>query len=162
MFLGFIDDGGANTNPQRFHVQFSGNSTGDEDWTTVATYTATQTGTPAREALTGASLSDDTMEVASTTGFTTIGMAVYIQDSSVVTDGEWNYVETYTTDTSIDLYDVVTTAKDSADFINEAQIWTAQFDLSGVLRMRVVFENEGATAADCHAKARVTTADSIA
>lgn len=159
LFHGFIE-AAANTDPQKWYVQASAAASGNEDWANLLDYTIDETGTPAREALTGAE-ADDTLAVASTTGFAA-GDTVYIEDSGTLADGEWGQVESIVTDTTIDLIDTLTAAKDAADFVNAAQIFVAQIDLSAIGRLRVIYANEGATAADSHIKATMVTADSIA
>jgi hypothetical protein len=158
--VGFIEEA-ANTNPQRFRIQGSASATNNEDWDDLAVFTITSTGTIAREALTGASLADLTMEVASTTGFST-GMKIYLEDTGTLANGEWGHVQNIVTDTSVDIYDIPTNAKDNTDFICEANMFAFQLDLSSVTRLRAIFENEGATAVNCHYKVLMTTADTIA
>ena len=75
-------------------------------------------------------------------------------------DSEWAKCEQIVTDTSIDLIDGLTTGKDSADVIwNDADVITVQIDISGVTRLRVVFQHEGATGANAHVKALMVTGD---
>lgn len=158
MQLGFIE-ATANTNPQKFIVQVSSEAADNDNWRNLAVYTVSFTGTPEREAIT--SQSTDTVTVASTTGVDTVGQFVYIQDTGTIANSEWHHVES-ATGTVVTLYDAVTTAFDSADFINTAWEKTVQWDLSSIDRLRVVVENEGAAAADVHVKVDVSTADSIA
>jgi hypothetical protein len=156
--LGFIE-AQVNTNPQRFIVQVSSEAADNDNWRNLAVYTIDFTGTPEREAIT--SQSTNTVTVASTTGVNTPGQVVYIQDAGAIGNSEWHHVES-ATGTVVTLYDAVTSAFDASDFINTAWEKTVQFDLSSVDRMRVVFENEGTTAADVHVKIDASTADSIA
>jgi hypothetical protein len=150
-----------NTNPGSFYVQVSGASSNDEDWVTVAKYTAQAT-TADTEALSGSEAAGQTaLEVASTTGFAA-GDILYIQDTGVVADGEWNYCDKIVANTSIDLWAGLTNAKDNADVVwNDAEIFVCQLDLTAVGRVRVVFQHEGATGANVHVKALMVTGDSI-
>ncbi len=151
----------ANTNPGSFFVQISPSSSGDEDWATVATFTATVS-TPATEAMTATEASGETsLACASTTGFLE-GDKLYIQDAGVLADSEWALCELVTLDASIHLFDGLTAGKDSSDFIwNDADIFTAQLDLTAVGRVRVLFLHRGAVGANCHVKAMMVTGDSI-
>jgi len=156
--LGFVE-AQVNTNPQRFIVQVSSEAADDDNWRNLATYQVSFTGTPEREAI--SSQSTNTVTVASTTGVDTPGQLVYIQDAGAIASSEWHHVETASA-TVVTLYDAVTSAFDASDFINTAWEYVAQFDLSSIDRLRVVFENEGAIAADVHVKIDASTADSIA
>lgn len=156
--LGFVE-AQVNTNPQRFIVQVSSEAADDDNWRNLAVYTVSFVGTPEREAIT--SQSTNTVTVASTTGVDTVGQIVYIQDAGAISASEWHHVES-ATGTVVTLYDAVTSAFDASDFINTAWEKTVSFDLSSIDRLRVIFENEGTTAADVHVKIDASTADSIA
>jgi len=151
-----------NTNPGIFLIQASASASGNEDWVDLLRFrTKVEAGAVPTQALTGAE-ADDTLAVASTTGFVAEDV-VYIQDAGTLADSEWNRVESIVTDTTIDLFDTLTTAKDAADFIwGDAEVFIAQIDLSAVGRIRVVFAHDGAAAANSHVKALMVTADSIA
>lgn len=152
----------ANTNPGKFLVQISGAASGNEDWGTVAEFDATIS-TADTEAMTVTeSASETALAVAATAGFAA-NDKLYIQDASVVADGEWARCREIVTDTTIDLVDGLTNAKDSSDVIwNDADIFTCQLDLTAVGRVRVVFQHEGAAGANCHVKGMMVTGDSIA
>jgi hypothetical protein len=151
----------ANTNPGKFLVQVSGATSGNEDWVTVAEFDATIS-TADTEAMTASEPQGETaLAVAATAGFASEDK-LYIQDSSVVADGEWGLCREIVTNTTIDLVDGLTNAKDNADVIwNDADIWTCQLDLTAVGRVRVVFQSEGATSVNCHIKAMAIYGDSI-
>lgn len=151
----------ANTNAGSFLVQVSGSDSGNEDWATVAQFTANST-TADTEAMTATEPAGETvLAVASTTGFVA-GDLLYIQDAGTVADGEWARCQEIVTDTSINLIDGLTNAKDSSDVIwNDANVFVAQLDLIAVTRVRVVFQHEGATGANVHVKALMITGDSI-
>jgi hypothetical protein len=158
LFHGFVE-ATANDNPQKFYIQISGETSGNEDWATVATYTM-KTGTPADETLSGAE-SDDTLTVTTTAGFVA-GDVIYIQDTGTLADSEWSQVESVTA-TVITITDTLTNAKDGSDIVfGNAQVIEHPMDLSAVLRVRVIYENQGATAANTHYKATLVTGDSFA
>lgn len=153
----------ANTNPGSFLIQTSPSASGDEDWVTQVKLDATIS-TADTEAMTATEpVGETVLAVASTTGFVA-GDTLYIQDASVVADGEWAKCQEIVTNVSINLIDGLTTQKDSADFIwNDADAFPGvQLDLTAVGRLRVVFQHEGATGANVHVKAIMVTGDSIA
>lgn len=152
----------ANTNPGSFHIQVSGSSSGNEDWATIMKFTAQAT-TAATEALTATEPSGETsLAVASTTGFTAEDL-VYIQDAGTLADSEWGLVQEITGTPTIVLVDGLTTGKDASDFIwDQAEIFPVNLNLSAVGRVRVIFQHEGATGANCHVKALMITGDSFA
>lgn len=151
----------ANTNPGTFHVQVSPSSSGNEDWATVAKFTANN-GTADTEAMTATEpIGETVLAVASTTGFAYSDL-LYIQDAGTLADSEWALCQEVVSNTSINLVDGLTTAKDSSDVIwNDANVFVAQLDLTSVSRLRVIFIHEGATGANVHVKAIMTTGDSI-
>ena len=152
----------ANTNPGRFLVQVSGAASGNEDWATIHEFDATIS-TADTEGLTATEpVGEKALTVAATAGFVANDI-LYIQDASVVADGEWGRCREIVTDTTIDLVDGLTNEKDSADVIwNDADVFTCQLDLTAVGRVRVVFQHEGAAGANCHIKADAIYGDSIA
>ncbi len=152
----------ANTNPGRFLVQISGSSSGNEDWATIHEFDAITT-TPNDETMTATEpIGETALTVASTGGFAANDI-LYIQDVGTVADGEWGRCREINTDTTIDLVDGLTNAKDSADHIwNDGDIFVTILDLTSVGRVRVVFQHEGATGANCHIKGLMITGDSIA
>ena len=152
----------ANTNAGSFHVQVSPETSGNESWVTVAQFTA-NVGTADTEAMTATEpVAETVLAVASTTGFVANDI-LYIQDAGTLADSEWARCKEIVTNTSIDLVDGLTTAKDSSDVIwNDANVFVAQLDLTSVGRVRVIFIHEGATGANVHVKAIMVTGDSIA
>jgi hypothetical protein len=152
----------ANTNPGKFLIQVSGAASGNEDWATIYEFDATistadSEGINATEPVGETALAVD----AATAGFVANDI-LYIQDTTVVADGEWARCREIVTDTTIDLVDGLTNQKDNADVIwNDADIWTCQLDLTAVGRVRVVFQSEGAAGANCHIKAMAIYGDAI-
>lgn len=151
----------ANTNPGSFYVQASGSAAGDEDWATIAQFTA-QVSTADTEAMTATEPAGETvLAVASTTGFVATDN-LYIQDTGTLADSEWAKCQEIVANVSIDLIDGLTNQKDSADVIwNDAEIFPCQLDLTSISRWRVVFQHEGAVGANVHVKALAITGDSI-
>jgi len=151
----------ANTNPGKFLVQVSGAASGTEDWATMYEFDATIS-TADTEATTATEpVGEKVLVVAATAGFVANDL-LYIQDTSVVGDGEWGRCQEIVTNTSINLVDGLTNQKDSADVIwNDADIFNCQLDLTSVGRIRTVFQHEGATGANCHIKAMAIYGDSI-
>ena len=152
----------ANTNPGKFLVQVSGSSSGNEDWATVYEFDATIS-TADTEAMTATEPAAETvLAVASTTGFVA-NDTLYIQDTGTLSDSEWARCQEIVTNTSIDLVDGLTNGKDSSDVIwNDADVFTCQLDLTAIGRLRVVFQHEGTTGANCHVKGLMVSGDSIA
>ena len=152
----------ANTNPGKFLVQISGAESGNEDWQTIQQFDATVS-TADTEAMTATEpIGETALAVAATAGFVANDI-LYIQDAGVVADSEWARCREIVTDTTIDLVDGLTNAKDSSDVIwNDADIFSCSLDLTSVGRVRVVFQHEGAAGANCHIKAMAIYGDSIA
>jgi len=139
----------------------SGAASDNEDWATIREFDATIS-TADTEAMTATEpIGETALAVSSTAGFAA-NDNLYIQDASVVTDGEWGRCESLTGTTVINLVDGLTNAKDSSDVIwNDADVFTCQLDLSSVGRVRIVFQSEGTTSVNCHIKAMAIYGDSI-
>lgn len=151
----------ANTNPGKFLVQISGAASGNEDWATIAEYDATIS-TADTEAMTATEpIGETALAVASTTGFVANDI-LYVQDAGTLADSEWGRCREITGTPTIDLVDGLTSQKDSSDVIwNDADIFKFQRDIVSIGRVRVVFQHEGATGANCHIKAMAIYGDSI-
>lgn len=144
----------ANTNPGKFLIQTSPSASGSEDWSTYQELIVNNT-TADTEAMTATEpIAETVLAVASTTGFVTEDV-LYIQDVGTLADSEWGLCQEIVTNTSINLVDGLTVAKDSADVIwNDANVFPAVLiDCTALARVRVVFMHEGATGANCHVKA---------
>jgi hypothetical protein len=149
----------ANTNPGKFLIQISGSAQGNEDWATIFEFDATIS-TADTESLTATEpVGETALAVVATAGFIANDI-LYIQDASVVVDGEWARCREIVTDSTIDLVDGLTKAKDSSDVLwNDADIFTCALDLEAVSRIRVVFQHEGASGVNCHVKGLMVTGD---
>lgn len=150
----------ANTNSGIFRIEGSASASGDEDWVPLYQVAATVS-TADTEAMTATEPSGETvLACASTTGFVA-GDLLYIQDTGTLADSEWARCQEIVANTSINLVDGLTNGKDSSDVIwNDADTWAIGLDLSSVTRIRVVFQHEGATGANCHVKATMVSLDS--
>lgn len=162
MYHGYVE-ATADTNPGSFLVQVrpdDGAGAVNEHWITIAEYTVKGT-TPDTEAMTATEPAGETvLAIASSTGFA-IRDLLYIQDTTTLADSEWGEARSIVTNTSITLYDGLTTQKDSADVIwNDASKFVCALDLNGMESFRVIWTHEGATGANGHVKAIAVTYDS--
>ncbi len=102
-------------------------------------------------------IGETVLAVAATAGFVALDK-LYIQDTVTVVNSEWALCQEIVLNTSINLVDGLTNAKDGADIIrNDADIWTFVLDVSSSKRIRVLFIHEGTAGADCHIKGLMTT-----
>lgn len=164
LYHAYVEDT-ADTNPGTFKVQVRpdpGDGSVNENWVTIAEYVAKGTD-PDTEAMTATEpIGETVLVVASTTGFAAED-ALYIQDAVTLTDSEWAECQEIVTDTSIDLIDGLTRAKDSADVIwNDASRFACSLNLNANESYRVIWSHEGATGANGHVKAIAITHDSDA
>ena len=151
----------ANTNPGSFLIQLSPLGTGVEHWTTLQTL-PTKAGTPADELLDAAEpAAEKVIAVTLTAGFVA-GDIVYLEDKVTLANSEWHRLQEIVTDVSINLIDGLTNAKAIGDeAFGQAEMFIVQVDLLSAGRLRVVFQHEGAVAADSHIYGTITTTDSI-
>ena len=150
----------ANTNAGVFRIEGSASSSGDEDWAALYSVAATAS-TADTEAMTATGPAGETvLACASTTGFLAYDK-LYIQDTGTLADSEWAVCQEVVLNTSINLVDGLTNAKDATDIIwSDADIWAIYVDLAAITRLRVVFQHEGVAGANCHVKALMVTLDS--
>ena len=148
----------ANTNSGIFLIQVSGSASGNEDWATIAQI-ATTVSTADTEAMTATEpIGETVLAVASTTGFVQSDY-LYIQNTTLA-DSEWGRCQEIVANTSINLIDGLTNQQTNTSVIwNDCDVIPVQIDLTGVTRIRVVFQHEGATGANCHVKALMVTGD---
>ena len=153
----------ANTNPGEFLVQVSGAASGNEDWVTVYEFDATIS-TADTEAMTATEpIGETVLAVASTTGFVANDL-LYIQDGSVVVDGEWGRCQEITGTPTINLVDGLTVAKPTGNSCvvwNDADKFVVSLDLTAIGRVRIIFQHEGAAGCNAHIKAMAIYGDSI-
>jgi len=153
----------ADTDPGRFIIQLRPNpgaGSENEDWVDGPEYVVRGT-TPDSEAISGTeAIGQTVIEVASTTGFAALDQ-LYIQDTGVITDGEWAKCLRFVAGVSIDLMDGLTVAKDSSDIIfNDAIEFISPLNVTAIESYRVIWSHEGATGANGHIKAFAVTHDS--
>ena len=147
-----------NTNPGRFLIQVSGIDAGDDDWATIAEHRAAVV-TAATESITAVGAGQTVLLAASTAGFAAED-GLYIQDVSKVSQSEWQICKNIDVDTSIDIIDELSYEKDTGDIAwNGAEIFITQIDLTSVIRIRVIFQHEGAAGANAHVRALMTISD---
>lgn len=152
----------ADTNPATYYVERNMNATGDEGWESMLSFkpVAATAATEALDAI--AAAGQKVITVASTTGFVA-GDQVYVEDTVTIGNGEFHTVDSISAGVSITLRDNLVTAKPASAVIWGAADWfpVTNLDLSSVKRLRVTYDNRGATAVTTHIKVPATTCDSI-
>ncbi len=134
-------------------IQASPETTGDDAWVTIweaeGSITAAET-----EALTATEpVAETSLACASTTNLT-VKDDIYIQDASVVADGEWHKIVKVVSNTSITIDYGLAVQKDSSDFIwTEADIYPIPVNCAGFKRINVIVAHEAATGANLHIEA---------
>ena len=152
----------ANTNPQKWIIQTSGETSGDEDWITIQEIPISFTGTPGGEVLTATEpIGETVIAVAATTGFVQ-GAELYVEND-VLASGEWATVDGIVGNTSVDLLSGLTNEQTAAAsfLFSDAQKDIVTLDLTTHNRIRVIYQNEGATAVNAQIKATLTTWDTF-
>jgi hypothetical protein len=131
-------------------IQGSFETTGDDAWFDLVKFDGSTTAAET-EALTATEPVAETVIACASTTNLTVGDLIYLQDASVVADGEWHKIVKVTTNTSITIDYGLAVQKDSSDFIwTEADIFTAYIDCSGLKRVNVLVVQEAATGSDLH------------
>ena len=151
----------ANATGVSYALQTTPEASGNESWSTIVPFVTTTTAAVSEPPSGSEAASQTDIAVASTTGFS-VGNIIYFQDAGTLADSEWGEVENVVSNTSIDLVDGITNAKDTADFIwTEAELYVIQLDLTAVSRLRIRVVHRAATGSNIHFKAIMTRADSI-
>lgn len=151
----------ANADGVRVWIQGSFETSGDDAWFDLILF---QGGTTAAEteALTATEPVGETSIAVSSTTNLVVGDLIYLQDASVVADGEWHKITKVTTNTSILIDYGLAVQKDSSDFIfTEADIFTASIDCTGLKRVNVLVVHESATGSNLHVLAEGVFATDI-
>lgn len=131
-------------------IQGSFETTGDDAWFNLITFSGGTTAAET-EALTATEPVAETVIACASTTNLVVGDLIYIQDASVVADGEWHRIVKVVTNTSITIDYGLAVQKDSSDFIwTEADIFTAHIDCSGLKRVNVLVVHEAATGSNLH------------
>lgn len=157
---GYVEDA-ADTNPGRFVISASPKTSGDDTWTTIATFQAKGTNPDKVNFNASEAAGQTDLTVDAVTGLAAHDY-VYLQDtnggspsgatgalSSPETLSEWAYLRKAVTTTAT-VRDGITNAKDSSDDLyNDASRFEWSGDVSSYARIRVDFVHEGATGANC-------------
>ena len=137
----------------------------NEDWIDLMTFQTGEVSAVAAEIAGSEAAGQTSITVdADPTGAFTRGILCYIEDTSVVADGEWNQVDHSVAVTDVFLIDGLTNAKDAADTIwTKAERFTAKIvDFGGMSYIRAIMLHTAATGSDIHFKAELVSATDIA
>ena len=133
-------------------IQGSFETSGDDAWFNLATFRGS-TVVPETEALNGGGepIAETVIACASTANLL-VEDYIYLQDASVVADGEWHYITKVVTNTSITIDYGLAVAKDDSDFIwTEADVFVCNLqDLGGLKRVNVLVVHEAGTGSNLH------------
>ena len=131
-------------------IQGSFETAGDDAWFDLMEFTGSTTAAET-EAMTATEAAAETVLACAATANFLVGDTIYVQDASVVADGEWHRVTKIVTDTSVTIDYGLAVQKDASDFLwTEADIWTAFVDCSGLKRINVLVVHEAATGSNLH------------
>ena len=131
-------------------VQGSFETTGDDAWFDLLEFTGSTT-VPETEAMTATEPEAETVIACASTTNLVVGDRIYLQDASVVADGEWHRIVSVATNASITIDYGLAVQKDSSDVIwTEADIWVCHVDCTGLKRLNVLVVHEAATGANLH------------
>lgn len=151
----------AQVNGARYKLQGTWNASGDEDWATLVEFVSNTTAVVTEDLNAVEPVAETVMAVTSTADFAP-GDIVYIDDATATADGEWVEIASLVTNTTYTLVDGLTNAKAIGDdMYGPAEIFTALVDLSGISRVRMLVQLEGATGANIHLKAHMIAATDI-
>lgn len=145
------------TSPCNFRIEGSAKSSGDGHWFPLAVVSS-ELAAAESEAVSGTVNSGQkVITVASTTNLV-VGNIIFI-DNTTIGNSEWVRIKAVSTNTSVTAEDNLVNAQTSSTIYNQGQIITVTVDLSAVMRMRIVVDNNsGQTIA---AEVQVITLDSI-
>lgn len=142
-----------------FRVEASSRSSGDGHWFPLAIFTTAFAASEA-EAVSGTVNSGtNVITVASTTNIAA-GALIYI-DNGTIANSEWGRVKSIVSNTSVTIEDNLVNAQTGATMYTLAEMFAAQLDLTGVVRIRVVADGANFTQAFAY-EVEMTTGDSIA
>jgi hypothetical protein len=134
-------------------VQGSPEASGDDQWVNLTKFIGSTTAAET-EALTATEpVGETVLAMASTTNLV-VDDIIYVEDASVVADGEWHVITNVTTNTSIEIDYGLAVQKDSLDFVyTEANVWKYFVDCSNLARINVLIIHRAATGSDIHVEA---------
>lgn len=143
-------------------IQGSQLSSGDDAWAPLQEFVGSTT-VPETEALTATEPVTETEIACASTANLLVGSRIYIQDASVVADGEWHRITKVVTNTNIVIDYGLAVEKDSSDFIwTQADIFVFHIaDCGGLSRINVLVVHEAATGANLHVLAEAIVATDI-
>jgi hypothetical protein len=142
-------------------IQGSFETTGDDAWFDLITFSGSTTAAETEAMTATEPVAETSIACASTTNLT-VGDWIYLQDASVVADGEWHKIVKVVTNTSITIDYGLAVQKDSSDFIwTEADVWTAHINCEGLKRVNVLVVHEAATGSNLHVLAEGVFATDI-
>jgi len=133
-------------------VQGSFETSGDDAWFNLATFRGSTTAAETEALNGGGEPQAETVIAVASTANLLVEDYIYIQDASVVADGEWHYITNVTTNTSISIDYGLAVAKDDSDFIwTEADCFICHLqDLGGLKRVNTIVVHEAATGSNLH------------
>lgn len=142
-------------------IQGSFETSGDDAWFDLIKLGGSTT-VAETEALTATEpVAETSIACASTTNLT-VGDWIYLQDASVVADGEWHKIVHVEANVLIKIDYGLAVQKDSSDFIwTEADVFTVQIDCAGLKRVNVLIVHEAATGSNLHVLAEAVFATDI-
>lgn len=140
----------ANAVGAKVWIQGSFETSGDDAWFDLI---PDEGGTTAAEteALTATEPVGETVLACASTTNLVVGDWIYVQDASVVGDGEWHKIVAVEANVSITIAYGLANQKDSSDFIwTEADIFTYHINCVALKRVNVLVVHESATGSNLH------------
>lgn len=151
----------ANADGVRAWIQGSFETSGDDAWFDLPTFDGSKTAAET-EAMTATEPVGETVLACASTTNLVVGDWIYVQDASVVADGEWCKIVAVDTNASITIAYGLANEKDSSDFIwTEADVFTCQINCEGLKRINVLVIHEAATGSNLHVLAEGVFATDI-
>lgn len=140
----------ANATGVMVEIMGSLDASGDDAWFTLGQFDGS-TIAAETEAMTATEpVAETVLACASTTNFV-VRDNIYVQDASVVVDGEWHKIVKVNTNASVVIAYGLTNQKDSSDFLwTEADIFTFYVNCEGLARVNVLVIHEAATGSNLH------------
>lgn len=131
-------------------IQGSFETTGDDAWFDLVKLDGSKTAAETEAMTATEPVGETSLACASTTNLV-VGDWIYVQDASVVADGEWCKIVKVVTNTSITIAYGLANQKDSSDFIwTEADVRSTYINCEGLKRMNVLIVHESATGSNLH------------
>ena len=140
----------ANATGVMVRIQGSLETSGDDSWVDLLSFDGSTTAAETEAMTATEPVGETTLACASTTNLV-VDDYIYVQDASVVADGEWHKITKVVTNTSINIDYGLAVEKDSSDFIwTEADVFKAVIDCSALKRINVLVIHEAATGSNLH------------